>query len=221
MTTSGAGALGVWHGVAEGQEKAVDAWYDREHHAERLAVPGFLRARRYVNLGPGPRYLSRYDVADVGVLASAPYLAALNSPSPWSQRMFPHYRDTVRGAFEVMARRGPADGGVVATMRFPSDPFAASDAPTLASLLDALVAAPSVLRAEAWRIDVPATTPQTLEKALRTSPDAYPARTLVIDGSSAAALRAALDQAVPEPMRRAAEIDLLQLVFNAVPAPPR
>jgi hypothetical protein len=221
MTVSGAGALGVWHGVAEGQEQAVDHWYDREHHAERIAVPGFLRARRYLNLGQGLRYFSRYDVADVGVLASAPYLAALDGPSPWSQRMFPHYRDTVRGAFQVNGRRGAADGGVVATLRFPSDPSQADDAfmRAVEPLLDALAAAPGVLRTEAWLIDGPVTSTRTKEKALRTAPDAWPARALVIDGSSAEALRTALAQVVPEPMRRKASIDLMQLVFHAVAAP--
>jgi hypothetical protein len=218
MTASGAGALGVWHGVAAGQEKAVEDWYDREHHVERLAVPGFLRARRYVNLGQGPRYFSRYDVAEVGVLASAPYLAALNAPSPWSQRIFPHYRATVRGAFEVKARRGAADGGVIATLRFASDPFAANAATTCAAILDALGRSPGVLRAEAWRADVATTAAPTMEKTLRTGADACPASALVIDGSSAETLREALAQAIPEPLRKSAEIDLLQLAFNAVAA---
>jgi hypothetical protein len=215
---AGAGALGVWHGVAAGQEEAVEDWYNNEHHAERLAVPGFLRARRYVNLGRGPRYFSRYDVAEVGVLASAPYLAALNAPSPWSQRMFPHYRNTMRGAFEVRARRGIADGGVVATLRFASDPFAADADPACAALLDALANAHGVLRAEAWRADLATTAAPTMEKTLRTGADACPAWALVIDGSSAEALRAALDPVIPEPMRATAEIDLLQLAFNAVAA---
>ncbi len=220
MTVSGAGALGVWHNVAEGQESALDAWYDREHHAERIAIPGFLRARRYVNLGQGPRTFSRYDVVDVGVLASAPYLAALDGPSPWSQRMFPHYRGTVRGAFEVKGRRGSADGDVVATLRFPSDPSEATDTSMTAgaSLLDALAEAPGVLRAEAWLVNARVTSAKTLEKALRTTADACPPWALVIDGSSAEALQAALTQVVPEPTLGKADIDLLQLVFQAVSA---
>ena len=218
MTVSGAGVLGVWHGVTEGQEQAFDAWYDREHHAERIAIPGFLRARRYLNLGQGPRTFSRYDAVDVGVLGSAPYLAALDAPSPWSQRMFPNYRGTVRGAFEVKGRRGSVDGGVVATLRFPSEPSEASATSLAAgaSLLDALTAAPGVLRAEAWLVDVPVTSAKTLEKALRMTPDAYPGWALVLDGSSAEALRGALSQIVPEPMLGKADIDLLQLVFQAV-----
>jgi hypothetical protein len=220
MTVSGAGALGVWHDVLEGQESAFDAWYDREHHGERIAIPGFLRARRYLNLGQGPRTFSRYDVVDVGVLASTPYLAALDAPSPWSQRMFPNYRGTVRGAFEVKGRRGSVDGGVVATLRFPCDPSEASAKSLAASapLLAALAEAPGVLRAEAWLVDVPVTSAKTLEKALRMTPDAYPGWALVVDGSSAGALRAALAQVVPEPMRGKADIDLLQLVFHAVSA---
>jgi hypothetical protein len=212
----GAGALGVWHGVAEGREQDVDAWYDREHHAERISIPGFLRARRYVNLGQGLRYFSRYDVLDVGVLASAPYLAALDAPSPWSQLMFPHYRHTVRGAFKVQDRRGPADGGIVATLRFSTDPLEADDVRARASapVLAALAEAPGVLRVEAWAVDVPVTAAPTREKALRTVPDARPAWALVIDGSSAGALQGALDGALPQPMRRKAVIDLLQLVFH-------
>jgi len=35
----GAGALGVWHGVAEGREQDVDAWYDREHAALGFPYP--------------------------------------------------------------------------------------------------------------------------------------------------------------------------------------
>jgi len=218
MTVSGAGALGVWHGVAEGQEQAVEHWYNCEHHAERIAVPGFLRARRYLNLGPGLRYFSRYDVADVGVLAGPPYLAALDGPSPWSQRMFPHYRDTVRGAFAVQGRRGTADGGVVATLRFPSHPSETGDAfmRDIKPLLDSLAAAHGVLRAEAWLIDGAITSTRTKEKALRTAPDAWPARALVVDGSSAEALRTALAQVVPEQMRGKATVDLMQLVFHAV-----
>jgi hypothetical protein len=50
------------------------------------------------------------------------------------------------------------------------------------------------------------------------TPDAYPGWALVVDGSSAGALRAALAQVVPEPMRGKADIDLLQLVFHAVSA---
>src|SRR5262249_6999560 len=84
-----------------------------------------------------------------------------------------------------------------------------------AALLDALAKAPGVLRAEAWRTDVAITSTETREKALRTKGDAYPAMALLIDGSSAEALHAALEQEVPEPMRRAANVDVMRLVLPA------
>jgi hypothetical protein len=215
MTLSGAGALGVWHGVAEGQEQSVDEWYNREHHFERIGIPGFLRARRYVNLGQGPRYFSRYDVTDVSVLASAPYLSALNNPSPWSQRIFPHYRGTVRGAFRVSGRRGSAEGGIIATLRFASEPQELSPTGGVEKLLDSLAQAPGIVRAEAWLVDVPATTPNTREKELRVSAEAYPASVLVIEGSRADGLSAAIDRILPASLRGTATTDMLQLVFQA------
>jgi hypothetical protein len=62
------------------------------------------------------------------------------------------------------------------------------------------------------------TSPKTIEKALRMTPDAYPAWAIVVDGSSAEAVRAALTQVVPEPTLGKADLDLLQLVFQAVSA---
>jgi hypothetical protein len=50
------------------------------------------------------------------------------------------------------------------------------------------------------------------------TPDAHPAWALVIDGSSAEAVRAALTQVIPAPTLGKADIDLLQLVFQAVSA---
>ncbi len=32
-------------------------WYDREHLEERVAIPGFLEARRYVAHRASPKYL--------------------------------------------------------------------------------------------------------------------------------------------------------------------
>ncbi|MER3403797.1 MAG: hypothetical protein C4289_00305 [Chloroflexota bacterium] len=61
------GVLGIWHGIAPGAEWEVEDWYGRQHHAERLAIPGFLKARRYRALGEGPRIFSRYDLSEAAV----------------------------------------------------------------------------------------------------------------------------------------------------------
>ena len=69
-------------------EEEFNAWYDEEHMAERLAVPGFRSARRWVadaKTGEG-KYLATYELDYPAVLTSAAYLARLNNPTPWSRR---------------------------------------------------------------------------------------------------------------------------------------
>ena len=62
-------------------------WYDHEHLPERLAVDGFLNARRFVCIEGWPRYLALYDLANVEVLHSPGYYAiARDRYSPWTHR---------------------------------------------------------------------------------------------------------------------------------------
>src|SRR5215813_11634719 len=44
-------------------EEEFNAWYDTEHLPERLALPGFETARRFVCISGHPRYLAMYDLA--------------------------------------------------------------------------------------------------------------------------------------------------------------
>ena len=69
-------------------EEEFNAWYDDEHMAERLAVPGFRSARRWVaDAKPGEgKYLATYELDSPEVLTSADYLLRLNNPTPWSAR---------------------------------------------------------------------------------------------------------------------------------------
>src|SRR5215213_100728 len=50
-------------------------WYDTEHIAERLAVPGFLNAERWIGINNPKDSVALYDLDNVGVLHSPPYLA--------------------------------------------------------------------------------------------------------------------------------------------------
>ena len=69
-------------------EEEFNAWYDDEHMGERLAIPGFRSARRWVaDLEPGAgKYLATYELDSLTVLASPAYLARFNNQSPWSKR---------------------------------------------------------------------------------------------------------------------------------------
>ena len=55
-------------------EDGFNAWYDEEHVPLRLAVPGFLNARRYKAAEANwPRYLALYDLESVDVLKTSQY----------------------------------------------------------------------------------------------------------------------------------------------------
>lgn len=69
-------------------EEEFNAWYDEEHLPERLAIPGFRSARRWVaDLAPGAgKYLATYELDSPAVLSSPPYLQRLRNQTPWSRR---------------------------------------------------------------------------------------------------------------------------------------
>lgn len=64
-------------------EEEFNAWYDSEHLPERLAIPGFRSARRWVCNGT---YLGTYELDSAGVLSSPDYLARYQNQTPWSRR---------------------------------------------------------------------------------------------------------------------------------------
>ncbi len=71
-------------------EEEFNAWYDSEHLPERLAIPGFISARRWVDAqapaGTG-KYLATYELSSPQVLQSAEYLAHVGDNfTPWSKR---------------------------------------------------------------------------------------------------------------------------------------
>src|SRR3954468_6100065 len=69
-------------------EEEFNAWYEDEHLPERLAIPGFRSARRWIAEGrPGEgKYLATYELDSPDVLRSAAYLARFENPTPWSRR---------------------------------------------------------------------------------------------------------------------------------------
>jgi hypothetical protein len=69
-------------------EEEFNAWYDEEHLAERLAIPGFRSATRWIaDVPPGKgKYLATYELDSAAVLQSPAYLARFRNQTPWSKR---------------------------------------------------------------------------------------------------------------------------------------
>lgn len=82
-------------------EAEFNDWYDTEHIAERLSVPGFLTARRFLALDGAPKYLALYDVEDESVLRSEGYLYLLGpGATPRTQRLRPHFQNFTRNIYQ-------------------------------------------------------------------------------------------------------------------------
>lgn len=117
MALIGQGALVIWHGITSEGDLEMIRWHDREHVAERVGIPGFLRGRRYDRPDRRLEYLDLYETQTVETVRSAPYILRLNFPTPWTQRVLPHFRNTVRLGCRVVETAGRGQGGGLVTVR--------------------------------------------------------------------------------------------------------
>ena len=63
-------------------------WYDLEHVPERLRVPGFINAERWISNGNPKVAIAAYDLESLGVLSSPPYKAVgYENSSVWTKRV--------------------------------------------------------------------------------------------------------------------------------------
>ena len=68
-------------------EDEFNDWYDTEHVPERLRVPGFHNAERWISAQDPKVSVATYDLESVGVLHSPGYLAiGRENSSPWTKR---------------------------------------------------------------------------------------------------------------------------------------
>jgi hypothetical protein len=82
------GLLGGGFDASRAAQDEFDDWYDTEHIPERLRIPGFINAVRWVGTDNPRISLALYDLERLDVLAKPEYRAV--SPqnfSPWSRRI--------------------------------------------------------------------------------------------------------------------------------------
>ena len=111
-------------------EEEFNAWYDTEHIPERLSVPDFETALRYVCIDGAPRYLAMYDLAGPDILNSPAYLkVGFGNASPWTKRVTSRVR--IYRSFGEQVYPGTQVTGSAArvlVLRFRALPSAAQDA---------------------------------------------------------------------------------------------
>ena len=105
MSEAATGLLVVWMDVPPEQEEDFNRWYNEEHLAERMALPGFLRVRRFVSVSGSPKYVALYDLAD-GAMTSEPYLKARANPTEWTKRALASLTANIRNEYELASSIG-------------------------------------------------------------------------------------------------------------------
>lgn len=186
----GQAALAMWWNMAPAMREEFEHWHTHEHFAERLALPGFLRASRWADADGGEGFFVLYELEQHEALHSPEYLARLNAPSEWSRKLMPHHRDMVRCQARVLGSSGATLSAHALTVRLaPVDGGTASLAAYLGRLLRDLPRAPGLSGAHLLRTDAPALAP-TAEQALRGHPDSASEWAFVVNGYEPAAMRA-------------------------------
>jgi hypothetical protein len=136
MPLAGKGMLLTSMDVDPADEADFNRWYDREHLTERVAIGGFLEARRYVAHLGSPKYLSLYSTETFDVLDSPAYRTALGNQTAWSKANIGRFRNMIRAVARITISRGQGRGAALGIVRLR--PAAGSEAQWRAALREKL-----------------------------------------------------------------------------------
>jgi hypothetical protein len=103
--------------VEPSDEADFNRWYDREHLIERVAIDGFLEARRYVAHQGSPKYLCLYSTATFEVLDSPTYRTALMNQTEWSKKNLARFKNMIRAVARITVSRGRGRGAALGIIR--------------------------------------------------------------------------------------------------------
>jgi hypothetical protein len=117
MPLAGKGMLLTSMDIDAAHEAEFNRWYDREHLLERVAIDGFLEARRYVAHSASPKYLSLYSTATFDVLDGPAYRTALANQTDWSKANIARFKNMIRAVARITISRGAGRGAALGILR--------------------------------------------------------------------------------------------------------
>jgi len=117
MPILGKGMLLTSMDIDAAHEAEFNRWYDREHLEERVAIEGFIEARRYVAHEGAPKYLSLYSTETFEVLDSPAYRKALASQTDWSKANLARFKNMIRSVARITISRGTGRGAALGIVR--------------------------------------------------------------------------------------------------------
>jgi hypothetical protein len=117
MPLLGKGMLLTSMDIDAADEAEFNRWYDREHLVERVAIEGFLEARRYIAHSASPKYLSLYSTTTFEVLDGPAYRTALANQTDWSKANIARFKNMIRAVARVTISRGAGRGAALGILR--------------------------------------------------------------------------------------------------------
>jgi hypothetical protein len=117
MPIAGKGMLLTSMDIDAVHEAEFNRWYDREHLEERVAIDGFLEARRYVAHDGKPKYLCLYSTETASVLGSPTYRTVLANQTEWSNQNIARFGNFIRAVANITISRGKGRGSALGIIR--------------------------------------------------------------------------------------------------------
>jgi hypothetical protein len=186
------GLLIIWTDIAEDAEADFNDWYNNQHLAERVGVPGFLNGRRYIAIDGSAKYLAWYETETPEVLGSPAYGKRQANPTPWTERIMPSFRNVTRVTAERLAKSGSGLAAITLTLQVR--PLAGREdilAKALADAVETFNTDLSIVSAQAFRPSDADAAKGTTEANLRATQENPPTWGLVIEATTEAAATAA------------------------------
>jgi len=187
-----------WSDVAPAHRHAYYEWHSREHMVGRVAIPGFIRGRRYIAARASRDFFVWYEVANVRVLTSKAYLDKANAPSDLTRRTTPFIKNASRALAAVRHTQGMGTGGCVLTLRFDVQPGAEAqlEQHIVTDALPPIVDIAEIAGAHLCVADVAASSVVPVERQGR--PTAVPRWIVIIEGVSLKAVNSAFAEHLSE-----------------------
>ncbi len=206
----GAGFLAIWSDVERSNLTDYRHWLTREHTTERVTTEGFLGNRVFRAISVDiERFFILYELQTPEVLDGPAYLARLNAPTPWSQRIMPQLGNFIRGGGKLTAWAGRGEGSTIVALRLerlPENPQ---------RLADDIAALDGVAAVQIGATDIARTSVPTVEKGMRKDEGVF-AGLLLIEALDEASLRAAVRRAAemaPEVLGDVGDPEIYQGIF--------
>ena len=222
MSMLGKAALAMWWDVSDDVRPEWEHWHAHEHVPERLSIAGFLRATRWTDVSGGEGFFVMYELQDHAVLASAPYVARLNAPTPWSTKMMPLHRNMVRTQCQVVHSHGGVTARHALTVRCsPAEGQAEALQGQLAALAESVSQRPGIVGLHVLRHEAPAMA-ATTEQKIRGNADRVADWIIVVSGYDLDAMRKLEGEELSEASLRASgalpeSCQLFSLAYTAIP----